>query len=258
MAEKASYAKLGFTILLGLAGALCTLVYLGGWSGEDGWVLAETCYDSPVSGLSVGSEVNFRGVKVGEVKSISFVGVDYPEAEEKDRQKIRIVMAFYPNRIVAKPDETHAARLKHLVARGMRATVAANGITGLAKVELNMPKYETPETKLSWTSEYVYIPPAPSLIENFSASAVKLMNHLNKMDLARVASNITEMVESAARTANNIDSLVESSSPRISSALSDLESAARSIAVLAEELKDEPSLVIRGRSYEPLPETSFK
>ena len=39
-------------------------VYLGGYGGRGSLVTGETYSDTPVSGLSVGSEVNFRGVKV--------------------------------------------------------------------------------------------------------------------------------------------------------------------------------------------------
>ena len=70
----ASYAKIGLTVMLGVAAIIGALVYLGGAWGSDDRVYAETYTDRSVSGLSVGSAVNFRGVKLGEVKEITFVG----------------------------------------------------------------------------------------------------------------------------------------------------------------------------------------
>ena len=61
----ASYAKVGLTVVAGVAAIIGTLIYIGGVKDTGGEILIETCYDKPVSGLSVGSAVNFRGVKVG-------------------------------------------------------------------------------------------------------------------------------------------------------------------------------------------------
>ena len=70
----------GFTVVVGFAAVVAALVYFGGMRGRGDEFLAEMYYDAPVSGLSVGSEVNVRGIKVGEGKSISFIGADYAEA----------------------------------------------------------------------------------------------------------------------------------------------------------------------------------
>ena len=53
----ASYAKVGLTVVLGVAAVVGSLIYFGG-AGRDKCVfMGETYYDDPVSGLSVGSEV---------------------------------------------------------------------------------------------------------------------------------------------------------------------------------------------------------
>ena len=69
-----SYRRIGFAVFSGAIAIVLSLIYLGGIRGRGDEILVETHYDKPVSGLSVGSVVNFRGVKVGEVREISFVG----------------------------------------------------------------------------------------------------------------------------------------------------------------------------------------
>ena len=76
MANQANYAKIGFAVAAGVAALVATLVYLGGALGKGDVIYAESYFDTQVSGLSVGSAVNLRGVKVGEVRAISFIGAE--------------------------------------------------------------------------------------------------------------------------------------------------------------------------------------
>ena len=254
--SRANYAKTGFAVIAGFAIVFATLVYFGGCGGRGGEFLAETWYDSSVSGLSVGSEVNLRGVKVGAVKSISFIGVDYPDAAEGDRRKVRIVMAF--NGKMARPqgDMTPEETTSYFVRRGMRATVAPNGITGLSKVELNFPAIPPPAEKTSWVSEYPQIPPAPSMLESFADSATKILNHLNEIDFAAVCSNLTSAVDSSACILKEIRTLVEAERPAVDAAISNLEAASLDLKEFAGKILDEPSLLLRSREEAPLPETA--
>ena len=252
----ASYAKVGFTVIAGLAAVVAALLYFGGFTRGGDESLAETYYDSSVSGLSVGSEVNFRGVKVGTVKSIGFIGVDYPEATGADRRKIRIVMSF--NNKLARPSDGASSldAMRAFVKRGMRATVSPSGITGLSKIELNFPLIDADkETKLSWVPEYFCIPPAPSMLEGFADSATKILNHIKDMDLASVCSNLASVVESSAKTVADISAIVESQRPGVDAIMTNLESASRAAKDLLEAVRDEPSLLLRSREYSPLPET---
>ena len=62
MANQANYAKIGFAVAAGAAAIVATLVYLGGALGKSDVIYAESYFDTQVSGLSVGSAVNLRGV----------------------------------------------------------------------------------------------------------------------------------------------------------------------------------------------------
>ena len=89
----ASYTRIGLTVVIGVVAIVATLIYLGGMRGRGSEILVETYYDKPVAGLSVGSVVNFRGVKIGEVREISFVGNKYV-VEGQDGSRIYILIAL--------------------------------------------------------------------------------------------------------------------------------------------------------------------
>ena len=93
-ANKANYATIGLTVVVGALAIIGTLVYLGGAGAREERIYAETFSDKSVSGLSVGSAVNFRGVKIGEVAEINFVGNKYEGVTPFDARRIYILMSF--------------------------------------------------------------------------------------------------------------------------------------------------------------------
>lgn len=255
MANHANYAKIGFVVVASVSAIVATLVYLGGADAGKGIVYAETYSDSPVSGLSVGSDVNMRGVKIGEVKDISFVGSEYEEAVGRDIPKIHILMAISSRKMRRNDDEDPEDHLRDAVRRGLHATVTSSGITGLSKIELNFPRTEVEPQTISWRPRYVCIPPAPSMLESFSDAAAKFMNQINRMDFTTAWSNIAAVAEAAARVARNVDRFVADEKESVSSIVRALDEAAEKAKELVSELKDNPSLLIRANDPEPLEET---
>ena len=238
-----------------LLAIVLTLVYLGGALGKGEVVYAETYSDAPVSGLSVGSAVNLRGVKVGEVKEISFIGSEYDEAKGDDIPKIYILIAFTTSKMRTTEDEDPEEHLREFVKKGIHATVTSSGVTGLSKIELNFPRTPIETRPISWRPRHVCIPPAPSMLESFADSAARLMNQLNRMDFVSAWSNVAAVAESSANIAANVDELVDDGKAGIESIVRDMEEAAARVRELATDLRENPSLLIRANDPDPLPET---
>ena len=255
MANQANYSKIGFAVVAGAAAMVLTLVYLGGALGKGEVVYAETYSDAPVSGLSVGSAVNLRGVKVGEVKEISFIGSEYDDAKGDDIPKIYILIAFTTSKMRTTEDEDPEEHLREFVKKGIHATVTSSGVTGLSKIELNFPRMPIETRPISWRPRHVCIPPAPSMLESFADSAARLMNQLNRMDFVAAWSNVAAVAESSANIAANVDELVDDGKAGIESIVRDMEEAAARVRELAADLKENPSLLIRPNDPDPLPET---
>lgn len=255
--NSSGYVRTGFALVVGAVALLATLIYVGGTGNSRHEFEAETYSDIPVSGLSVGSEVNFRGVKAGAVKSISFVGGSYPEASPNDRLRILIRLKLdrrvFGGPAAGDPEEL----LARLVQEGLRATISASGITGLSRLEINFPKTPVPAAALSWTPRTLCIPPAPSMLESFSDSATRVMNQIDRMDFAGFWTNLSAAVNNSASAIGNMDELLSGERTRISRILGNLEATSESLREFAAEIRDTPSLLLRSKPPEPLPETEF-
>lgn len=258
--NKPHFVIVGFTVLIGVAATIAALIYLGGFGGHDMEMLVESYYDKPVSGLSVGSAVNFRGVKIGEVRDIMLVRHKTGDFSPADIQRVRILMAFNLRRLgfLERPDEAELRQMMDtLIEQGLRATVASSGITGLSRIELNMVPNPPPVARLTWIPRLPLIPPAPSLIDSFSDVATRVMGQINKMDFASVWTNVQSIAESTAHIMDNVDTLIESQKSNLGEMMQNMNEASARIESLSQRLEENPSLLLRPADPEPLPETAF-
>ena len=255
----ASYTRIGLTVVIGVIAIVATLIYLGGMRGRGSEILVETYYDKPVAGLSVGSVVNFRGVKIGEVREISFVGNKYV-VEGQDGSRIYILIALDGRTLAAADvDEVEfAARIQQDVnSRGLRVSVVSSGITGLSRMECDFynPENLDPVPPLTWTPRHVYVPAKISLFDNLAVAATKVLNQVNRMDLNAAWSNINASVEALARATDSASTMIQTRQGDVDRILDDISETTVSLKGLSAELKRNPSLLIRERTPSRLEET---
>ena len=256
----ANFAVIGFTVCLGVAAIVGTLIYIGGVFGNRNEMLIETCYDKPVSGLSVGSQVTLRGVKVGEVREIDFIGNKYPAVNGvDDESRVYLLLALDIRRLgystVEKIDELKLGFGDLVSKRGLRATVTLSGITGLSRVELDYHADAQPCAKLSWTPAHAFVPPKESLFESFSVSATKVLNQINKMDLTATWSNLSTAVEALQHASDSARTMIEARQADLDALMNVATETSASARDLVNELKRNPSLLVRERTAVPLAET---
>jgi paraquat-inducible protein B len=254
----ASFARIGFAIVASTAATVLTLVYLGGLRGRHNEILVETYYDREVSGLSVGSKVNFRGVKIGEVRELDFVGNKY-EVQNDDNLRIYILMALDPKKLgyFENEDKETDEAIPYLVReRGLRASVTASGITGLSRIECNLNANLAGQVEtLPWKPKHLYIPQKVSLMDNFSDAATRVMNQINTMDFGAAWSNVSASVETMSQVMRTTQEILESKKGDFERIVDNVSAAADSIRECASEVKANPSLLLRERAPEPLVET---
>ena len=97
--------------------------------------------------------------------------------------------------------------------------------------------------------------PAPSMLESVSDGLTKVLDQINQMDLAVAWSNVMDATKGAAEMCGNVNALVETERDRIGRILENLDGATSSLRAFSETISDNPSLLIRSRDAEPLPET---
>jgi ABC-type transporter Mla subunit MlaD len=71
MTWNANYFKLGLFVILAFCLGAGFLIMFGAGELFKKELFAETCFDESVQGLDVGSEVKYKGVQIGTVKSIT-------------------------------------------------------------------------------------------------------------------------------------------------------------------------------------------
>ena len=252
-----NYAKIGFFILAGVALVVGTLVYLGGVGATQHEFLAETHFSFPVSGLDVGSAVNFRGVRVGSVRRISFIGAEYDEiGNPHDRRQIYVELALDKRlfRFSGK-DERVNETLARLVERGLHATVSSSGVTGLSKIELNFPKIPREDEKISWRPKYIVIPPSPAFLQSATDSVTQLLDQLNRMDFVAAWSNVVEVTGSANVFLQDVTSLIQAQKGNMGEIMDNVREASIGLRAFTDEIRANPAALLRSSTPDRLDET---
>ena len=258
---KTNYVRIGFFTIAGILAIAGTLLYVGAKGGGENIIYAETYCDASVAGLSEGCSVNLRGVKVGTVARISFIGAEYAEdanLPREDAKKVYILLALDSTRLKmgAAADLEADALLSMLVSRGLHAEVAPAGLTGVSRINLDFPQFPPAKKLPGWTPRHTCIPPIPSTIQSLSESATALLYRLNKSDIGRALDDATATAESLRSAAASVDSILSAHRAEIDESVANIAAATESLRKFADDLAANPSQLLFSSHPDPLPETA--
>ncbi len=189
---RGTYLRVGGLVLLGLALVIGAVILLGGNSIQHGRNY-ETYFRDSVQGLDVGAPVKYRGVTVGAVTQIALTsavyGRDMPDALR--RTTFRTVLV----RFQVDTERVGELPSKESVARGLRARIAPQGLTGVSYIELDFADPQRyPPIDLSWTPRYEYIPAMPSTLSVVQNGATDLLSKLQHVDIVRLATGALTLI----------------------------------------------------------------
>jgi len=186
---KANYFKVGLFVIAAVALITAAVVTLGaGMFGREE-VLFETYFDESVSGLAIGSPVELRGVRIGQVTQIGFASdvlgatVDANDMSEAERY-VRVVFAVSAQHLAELPAQGSVARLKNAVSYGLRVRLSSNIITGQAFLEgtyVDTRRY--PPMEITWKTTYPHVPSVPSELTTLKDSVDKVFYRLEELDV---------------------------------------------------------------------------
>ncbi|TQV63024.1 MAG: MCE family protein [Halothiobacillaceae bacterium] len=200
METRVAYAAVGVFVITLVA----TLIGLGLWLGAD----VETRQYKPylfitgesASGISPGSVVKYRGVEIGRVSSLRL----------ENAEQVRIGL----NIEKGTPVKTDT-----------RASIATQGVTGLAFIELIGGSNEAPDLKPWPGDEPPLIPPAPSLLKRLDVAVSKnlenldqiaaqvkdLLNDDNRAALSTVTRNLALLTDTLVQERGRVDEIMTNS-----------------------------------------------
>ncbi|WP_431508996.1 intermembrane transport protein PqiB [Variovorax sp. DAIF25] len=151
-------------------------------------------FNQSLRGLVPGAPVDFRGVVIGEVKSI---GVEFDRAEREFRMPV--LVQIYPDRLRRRsvdrtnekePRFSQQERLRFLTEKGLRAQLRnGNLITGSVYVALDFfPK--APPAKIDLTKSPIELPTMANSLDEIQSQVQEIASKLNKVPYEQIAQDL--------------------------------------------------------------------
>ena len=234
-------------------------------------------FEDSVAGLTSGSPVEFRGIKLGEV-----LDVDIDFDRETTEMRIPVVIEIEPERLGltrADVEENELALMQSLVDRGLRASLAThNMITGQKAIDFNfLPAAE--EADVETGGAYPVLPTVSGGIDALTERITRIVDRVDQVPIDSIGKNLDEVFSNLAETLATVEEITRSANsdmlPKLTASLAGLEStldsasalispdsamaqeletlvgdlaeAASSLKLLAERLEEHPEELLRGK-----------
>lgn len=202
MGTKPNYFKIGLFVIVGSVLILTAVVVLGGGLLQQDKAYFETYFDESISGLTEGSPVEFRGVKIGVVEKISFIGDEYdgfgpPSGISKYEYYVVVLCSVPRENMPGVSYEQRVAYLENMVSRGLRIRLMSNILTGQAYLQadfLDPNRFQTLD--IGWQPEHLYVPSAPSELLTLKDSVDKVLYRLQEIDVDKLVTAVENVLSS--------------------------------------------------------------
>ena len=192
------YVRVGALVLAGLGLALGFVLFLTANRPGDSAVRFETYVRESVQGLEVGAPVRYRGVSIGRVEELGLVSAEYSRAEGDTfgpaYQLVFVRFSVDTRRVGEGPSVDDAIRL------GLRARIAAAGITGVYYLELDFVDPDRfPVVDVPWEPRSTYVPAIPSTVAQVQNAAEALLQKVQGVDVGGLLENISGLLSDLRR-----------------------------------------------------------
>ncbi|MFT5643991.1 MAG: paraquat-inducible protein B [Janthinobacterium sp.] len=167
-------------------------------------------FNQSLRGLTPGAPVDFRGVVIGEVKSI---GVEFNLKERAFRMPV--LVQVYPGRLSSRravqpqqSDPTKQRGIEFLVGKGLRAQLrTGNLLTGQIYVALDFfPKVAQEE--IDFKKIPLEMPTVPSSLEELQSQVQSIATRVNKMPLEQIGTDLLTTLASLNKTLAGAEQLM--------------------------------------------------
>jgi ABC-type transporter Mla subunit MlaD len=203
MDAKPHYFRIGIFVLIAVVLIITAIVLFGAGLFAQNKIYVESYFAESITGLSVGSLVEFRGVRIGQVESIGFVGNVYklePRADNQPRYAsyVRVVSGLLRAQLPGGPGgENMAVVFERMVEHGLRVRVASNILTQQAYLELNfLDPNRFPVEPVPWQPEYPVIPSAPSEFTTIKDSLDRILTQMEEIDVKGLVTTLNRVFTS--------------------------------------------------------------
>jgi phospholipid/cholesterol/gamma-HCH transport system substrate-binding protein len=268
METNVNYTIVGAFVIALTACIILSIIWLSSGLSTDRFTTYQIYMTESVSGLSLDSPVEYNGVNVGAVKSI--------ELNQKNPQLVELLLAIK----TATP-----------ITQGTSATLNVKGLTGIAYVALQDKGTNTTPLVALQGQDYPVIKTSPSFFLRLDAAVTKLTDSLHQVStsirtlldqenlrsIKETLLNIRQITETLAGNSKQISSILHNTAeaskqlmpmmrsgnnamqvfstqtlPSANSAVADFSAIGNNLSSVSKELKQNPSVLIRGTTPRPL------
>lgn len=193
--EMSNKTTIGAFVLGGFILIMGVIIFFGNFNLFSAPFRAAVVFQDSISGLSIGAPVNFRGVRVGTVESIS---IKYNR--KTHTAYIPVIIQLDPKKVtVTNKDRQNApVEFTRLVALGLRAELNLQSfVTGQSQINLDFQR-GSPMTLHPEVTDLPEIPTTPSAIE-------VMTKQLSKLPLQEISNNLVESLRSIKSLSAKLD-----------------------------------------------------
>jgi paraquat-inducible protein B len=225
MSQPANPKLIGAFVLGAIVLIVAGIVVLGGGRFFERTTPVVMFFQGSVSGLAVGSPVNFRGVRVGRVTNVfiryapdSLQPVEIPVFAEFSSENVRIVAVKDEKQEMRRATDD---RLRKLVNEGLRAQLTLPSlVTGQTTISLDF----FPRTAITVNDTYsdrVQIPTVPSTLQEVQTTLQQIYEKLQKLPLDELIGDARNVIKGANQLVN--DPAIPQALDNASQAMADLQ-----------------------------------
>ena len=217
MHQKANYFKLGLFVIIASVLGAAFLIIFGAGEFFKKELLAETYFNESVQGLTIGSEVKYKGIKIGSVKTITSAARIYSTKSDY----VLVIMSLDQGIFLGQQKKKSKERILQAIYDGLTVQLAFKGLTGAAYLETDYAqKTNSNFLNISWTPVNIYIPSRQSNIKQFGNSINQILDSLTSINIQGITNNIDSLLETLIKKISTFD--VAKVSYQISSLLDEL------------------------------------
>lgn len=187
-------------------------------------------FNQSLRGLSPGAPVDFRGIVLGEVKSI---GVQFDRTEREFLMPV--LVTIYPDRLrraavasgqaPAESKYTQEERLRFLISKGLRAQLrTGNLLTGQVYVALDFFPKATP-VKIDLAANPIELPTVQNSLDEIQSQVQEIAAKVNKIPFEEISNDLRKTLRTLDKTLTAAESTVtrinNDVTPEIAAAMKD-------------------------------------
>jgi ABC-type transporter Mla subunit MlaD len=202
MSMKPHYFKIGLFVIAAVVLVVAVIIIFGAGLFARHQMRFESYFSESITGLSVGAPLEFRGVRIGRVEQIGFVGNVYDLGEDKTASShfatyVRVVSSVSRDKLPEFHGEQVEVALRRMIDRGLRVRVSSNILTGLAYLEANyVDPNRFPVEDVPWEPIYFRIPSAPSELTTLKDSIDSILSRLQAIDVEGLVNSLNKLFNS--------------------------------------------------------------